>query len=95
MQPRRARCEQGNLTDQPIGNCVGTLLVITVFFVECALCVLHITRYGPKDDPCSADGCKERSWNRTKRVKEAAVEDPADQVGGCGTKEGLYKSEHF
>ena len=62
-----------------------------MFLVQCALRVLHITRHGLEDDPCSTYGRKEGPWDGVKRVEVAAIDDPAKQINGKGSDDRLYE----
>lgn len=74
-----------------MGNCIGALIVITMLLVQCALRVLHITRHGLEDNPCSTDGCEEGPWNGAERVEVAAIDNPANQIDEDGSDRRLYK----
>ncbi len=70
-----------------------------MLLVQSTLRVLHVTRHGLENNPCSADGCEEGPWNGAERVKVAAIDDPASQVDGDGSGGRLYErevpEEHF
>ncbi len=53
--------------------------------MQCALRVLHITRTGLENDPCSTDGCEEGPWNGAERVEVAAIDDPGNQIDRDGS----------
>ena len=72
-------------------NCPGAFIVITMLLVQRALRMLHITRCGLENDPCSTDGCEEGSWNGAERVDIAAIDDPANEVDEDGSDGRLYK----
>ena len=74
-----------------MGNCIGALIAITVFFVQFALRVLHVTLHGLVDDPCPADGCEKWPRNRSERVDMAAIYDPAKQIDGDSSEGNFYK----
>lgn len=63
-----------------------------MFLVQCALCVLHITRRGLDNNPCSTDGSKEGPWNGAERVEVAAIDNPANRVYGDGGESRLDES---
>ena len=62
-----------------------------MLLMQRALRVLHITRHGLENDPCSTDGCEEGPWNGAERVEIAAVDDPANQINGDGSDGRLYE----
>lgn len=62
-----------------------------MLLVQYALRMLHVTRQGLEDDPCSTDGCEEGPRNGAQRVEVAAIDDPAKQVDGDGSDGCLYK----
>ena len=56
--------------------------------------MFHVSLRRLEDDPCSTDGCQKRPWYSMERVKIAAVDDPASQVGNESSYDYLQKHHH-
>ena len=54
--------------------------------------MLHITRRGLENNPCSTDGSEEGPWNGGERVEVSAIDDPANRIYGDGSESRLGES---
>ena len=55
--------------------------------------MLHIALHGLIDNPCSANRCKERAWDRAERMEVAAIDYPTDDIYQADDGNSLYKRQ--